>query len=122
MKVIIAGGRDYFLTPADYSVLDLLHTQYSFTEVIHGNAQGADQGGKQWAMRRGLCLKAFEADWANLSRRAGPLRNTAMIGYATGAAMLIVFPGGRGTADITRKAHAAGLCVINAHQFKAEAL
>jgi hypothetical protein len=84
------------------------------------NALGADQGGKQWAMRRGVCLKAFEADWANLSRRAGPIRNTAMVQYATGAAMLIAFPGGRGTADITRKAHAAGLQVIEAHSLKRE--
>ncbi len=34
MKVIIAGGRNYAFDERDLEILDTLHAQYDFTEIV----------------------------------------------------------------------------------------
>ena len=109
MRAIICGGRDYVLTDADRAWLDELRNQLPITEVVCGCARGADTGGKEWALSRGVPVKDLPADWSGLGRKAGPIRNSAMAEYA-GAC--IAFPGGRGTADMLAKAEAKGLVVV----------
>ena len=53
------------------------------------------------------CL-TFPADWKTYGRAAGPLRNARMIAEGK-PDLVLAFPGGRGTADMTRKARAAGV-------------
>ena len=50
MKVIIAGGRDYILTPTDLEWLEALHKVWCFSEIISGAAKGADEAGEVWAV------------------------------------------------------------------------
>lgn len=109
MKTIIAGGRDYILTDADRAWLDGLKDSLPITEVVNGGAKGADMGGDQWARIRGLPLKRFPADWRRYKVSAGPRRNQQMADYAEAC---ILFPGGKGTADMKAKAVAKGLRVI----------
>lgn len=120
MKIIIAGGRDYKMTWDDWAYLDrFLGT---ITEVVSGKARGADSAGEAWAEARGIPVKPFPADWDDMTvtpcrprRRpdgseynaaAGHARNQAMADYADG---VILFPGGRGTADMWARARFAGL-------------
>lgn len=112
MKVIIAGGRTYALSRIDYALLDGLHRQYAFMEVVHGDQAGADRCGKAWAAQRGIPCRAFPADWKMHGRAAGPLRNSAMVAYVGAGGLLVAFQGHRGTADIVKKAVRAGLDVI----------
>lgn len=57
-----------------------------------------------------VAVEARPADWKRFGRAAGVLRNTAML--ADRPELVIAFPGGKGTADMVRKAKAAGLEVI----------
>lgn len=54
------------------------------TEVVCGEAAGADTLGKQWAELHGITVKSFPADWDRLGKKAGPIRNAEMGVYADG--------------------------------------
>lgn len=111
MKAIIAGGRDYGATDATWRFLDDIHRHLHIREVVSGGARGADAAGERWAEMRGIPIRRFPADWDASGRAAGPLRNEAMAEYADA---LIAFPGGRGTADMVRRAERWKLRVIHA--------
>lgn len=114
-RVIIAGGRKYSLTPRDIQTLNGFTD--TIAEVVTGECKtGADYDAKLWAQFFNIPHKGFPADFKNLGRPAGPIRNSQMINYVCGLddypGMLIVFPGGKGTQDITNKAIKAGLKVL----------
>ncbi|MHB1241735.1 MAG: DUF2493 domain-containing protein [Gammaproteobacteria bacterium] len=110
MRVLACGGRDF----ADWALLcaelDALHAQTPFTCLIHGAAQGADEMAAKWANGKGIHVLAFPADWENLRRAAGPIRNKQMLDEGK-PNLVVAFPGGRGTANMVRQALAAGLTV-----------
>lgn len=109
MRVLVCGGRDYRNVSAVRHSLDVLHAKRGITLIIEGGATGADQLAREWAQRRGIPGLTFEADWS-IGKRAGPQRNQRMVdeGKPDG---VVAFPGGRGTADMIRRAEAAGLKV-----------
>lgn len=107
MKTIICGGRDYYFTHHDYEQLDEILRVKNITEVISGGCTGADACGERWAKEKGIPVKRFLADW-DKGKGAGPLRNEGMASYAE---MCIVFPGGKGTADMKQRALAHGLFI-----------
>lgn len=113
MRTIIAGGRDYQMTPDDWRFLDTV----GITEVVCGEARGADTGGKNWAKARCLPVKSFPADWDRYKKRAGYLRNAQMAQYAEA---VVLFPGGNGTANMREEAIKVGIKVIEAPTTKDE--
>lgn len=113
MKAIIAGGREYRFRMMDIHVLDQLRAELPIDEVITGGSAGADLEAELWARQRKIPVRVFRADWKQLGKRAGPYRNSQMIeAIDPKADVLIVFPGGAGTQDITGKAQAHGMRVI----------
>lgn len=107
MIVIIAGSRQF----NDPALIDqaVAASGLKITEVIHGAAEGIDTLAAAWAQRHQIPVRAFPANWAKHGRAAGPLRNTIMLAAGAGA-LLAVWDGvSRGTKDIIRKAHTAGL-------------
>lgn len=111
MRFIVCGGRDYTDSRAVFHALDRLRARGLVTAIIHGGARGADAHAGSWAEQQaGVELVVFEADWERDGRAAGPKRNARMIaeGRPDG---VVAFPGGRGTADMTRQAEAAGIKV-----------
>lgn len=104
---IIAGGRNYILGPKQRSWLDGVLVATRITHVITGGAEGADQGGADWAKSRNIETVVFPADWKKHGRSAGPLRNEQMAKHAqyinnVGQPLCIIFPGGIGTASMKR--------------------
>ena len=97
MRVIVAGGRD--LTPNKDHIKWLIDTLVSLktTEVICGMAKGADSLGKQVALKMNLKVREFPANWNKYGKLAGPIRNAEM---AKNADACILFPGGKGTANM----------------------
>lgn len=124
------------------SVLDDLHfgtgpdggpggTQRLITCIITGGASGADQGAECWARKRGIPYRGYPAPWEThgewcrcpiieLDRcgAAGPWRNGEMLRLEHAPdkgrqiAHVVAFPGSRGTADMVRRARAAGIDVL----------
>lgn len=114
MKLIIAGGRDFYpegnLRKQAITWLDELNLFYGITEVHHGGAKGADSFGAEWAAFRGIKAIEHKPEWALLGRIAGPVRNGEM---AIAADALALFPGGKGTANMLRQATEHGLEIFS---------
>jgi hypothetical protein len=79
--------------------------------VIHGACPtGADRWADEWATTSWCPAVTFEADWKAHGRAAGPIRNQQMIDDGR-PDLVVAFPGGRGTADMVRRARRAGIVV-----------
>lgn len=107
MKLIIAGGRNYRFSQADYLELNRLD---GVSEVITGGCTGADDDGQLWAEGHCINVRLFLADWKRYGKAAGPIRNRYMAQYADA---LAVFPGGRGTSNMVSEAEKAGLTIYD---------
>jgi hypothetical protein len=110
-RVLVCGGRDYNDKDRIFAVLDAYHDKAGIDVLIDGGARGADQWASAWAGRRGVGTQTYEADWENHGSFAGPMRNTRML-YEGKPDLVIAFPGGRGTADMVKKARRAGVQVV----------
>lgn len=108
MKLIIAGGRDYYFAASDKAKLDAIRLQVR--EVVCGGARGADLEGAAWAVRRKIPVKHFYPNWDKYGKRAGMLRNEQMGEYADAVAL---FPGGKGTQNMFEVAKRRGLQIFD---------
>ena len=109
MKVLVCGGRDYSDRVAVWYTLDAFGPP-PITFVISGMAKGADTFAAQWARRFLIPLQEIPANWQRDGKAAGPIRNQQMLTEGKPDAV-IAFPGGRGTADMVRRAERAGVPV-----------
>jgi len=110
MRVLVTGGRDFGDRKLLFDVLDRLHATHGFKVLIHGDASGADRLSGEWATARGITVEAHPADWKKHGRAAGPIRNQKMLEEKP--ELVVAFPGGKGTADMVRKARQAELEVV----------
>ena len=108
-KILFCGGREFSDAKMVEMAMDRILVRHGRIVVVHGGAKGADTLAGNSATRRRLPVWVFHADWA-LGRIAGPARNQEMLDVAEpdGA---VAFPGGRGTADMVRRCHDAGVPV-----------
>lgn len=109
LRVIVCGGRDFTDQRTVDDALDAVRRKRGDFVLVHGGAQGADLLAGLWAASRGVEFEAHPAAWAQHGRRAGPMRNQYMLDL--GADAVVALPGGRGTADMVRRAEAAGVPV-----------
>lgn len=106
MRVLVCGGRNFTDYKRVCQVLDGLSTVYL---IIHGGARGADSLAGRYAEERGIPVECYPARWKEEGKAAGVLRNQRML--AAEPDIVIAFPGGKGTADMVRRAHKAGVFV-----------
>lgn len=105
-RVLVCGGRDYTDLNRVWDVLDEIKPSH----VIEGGARGADDLASRWAFSREVPCDTYPANWEAHGPAAGPIRNQYML--IDGKPDLVVaFPGGRGTADMVRRARKAGIPV-----------
>lgn len=110
MRVLVCGGRDH---PDPIGVrlhLDSMHAASPIACVITGDARGVDRTAMMWANENGVPTEPYPADWEKHGRAAGPIRNRQMLDEGK-PDLVVAFPGGRGTADLVRRAKAAGIPV-----------
>lgn len=107
MRVLVCGGRNYSDKCYLWSVLDGLGPP-EVSAIISGAAKGADALAAEWAKRFGFPLYEFPADWKAHGKAAGPIRNQRMIDDGK-PDLVVAFAGGRGTADMTRRAEISGI-------------
>ncbi len=113
MRVLVCGGRDYRNIAFVWRTLDKLHAETPFTALMQGGAKGADAAAREWAATKtGIQRYVCRADWDRHGKAAGPLRNQRMLEWKPD--LIVAFPGGAGTADMVRRAKAAGVKVIHA--------
>lgn len=111
MRVLVCGGRDYRDAAHLDRVLQQINAEGAIDTIIHGAARGADQLGEAWGLRWGKNLEPYPADWGTFGLSAGPRRNAVMLRDGK-PDLVVAFPGGKGTADMVRRARRAGVRVI----------
>jgi len=116
--LMVCGGRDYADSAHVFGVLDALQP----CAVVHGacgvdadrprwaRLRGADRIAHAWCARRQVPVIRVPARWSVLGRRAGAVRNQQMLELYH-PALVVAFPGHLGTADLVRRARAAGVPV-----------
>jgi hypothetical protein len=111
MRLLVCGGRDYTDGATAFALLDRIHAMRPITCVIQGDARGADTLARHWACSHSVPHEDYPADWRTHGKAAGHIRNAQMLAEGR-PDKVVAFPGGRGTADMVRKARAAGLNVL----------
>ncbi len=110
-RILVCGGRDFRGQAMLFGVLDMEAEQTPIDLIIQGGASGADELARQWAYSRGCKVRAYFADWEAHGKAAGPIRNQEMLDDGR-PAKVIAFAGGRGTADMIRRARKAGIEIV----------
>ena len=112
MRAIVCGGRDFDDRQRLWDGLEAFHnSEGRITALAHGAAPGADSMAGQWAKDEGVPVYTYPARWKQEGKAAGPLRNQRMLEDFK-PDVVIAFAGGRGTADMIRRAEAEGVRVI----------
>ncbi|MGE8141727.1 DUF2493 domain-containing protein [Novosphingobium sp. NPDC080210] len=101
-RVLVYGGRDF--NDADHVgfILDVIRKRYGIAVVIEGEAPGADTLARDWAQLMNIPVEPYFAEWQLFGPRAGTIRNARMLREGK-PDLAVGFPGGRGTADMTRR-------------------
>ncbi len=113
MRVLVCGGRDYGRRSKVVERLDKLLPLRDLVLIHGGCPTGVDRFADDWAMANFVAFREFPADWNRWGRAAGPIRNQEMVDVGR-PHLVIAFPGGAGTADMVRRARAAGVRVEEA--------
>jgi hypothetical protein len=79
------------------------------SEVIHGGARGADLLAAGLAVGLGLDVTEYPADWRGEGKRAGVLRNLAMLNSEPDLVLAFWDGLSLGTAHVVREARARGI-------------
>lgn len=110
VKVVITGDRHWKDRFAIARAFDIVRA----THVVEGECSGADLLARAEAESRGLTVSKFPADWANLGRAAGPVRNAVMLDQNPDVVLAFHdnLMGSKGTKNCVLRALERGLDVI----------
>lgn len=123
MIIGVTGDRNYTDEEKVDEVLKGCLTEFGKIVIIHGDARGLDNLAKKWAIENNVKEVGYRVDWKDFSPPfkivrspygyeynvlAGFKRNQKMIDEA-GIELLLVFPGGKGTKDMTKRAKKADI-------------
>jgi hypothetical protein len=101
---LICGGRNFDCMETFDAVMGQLVGMWGLpSKIVHGAASGADSLADRWGKRVAIEVIAMPAEWEKHGSAAGPLRNEDML-MQHKPKRVIAFPGGRGTADMVRRA------------------
>lgn len=111
LRILITGSRHYSDRDKIGLVFRNLMKRFKNDEyiLISGNARGADKLGEEAAEELGWTVERYPADWNRYGKRAGGIRNQAMVD--SGADLCLAFPteGSIGTWDCVRRAKKADI-------------
>lgn len=94
---------------------------YGELTIIHGKAKGGDTIAQDFATNQWLKEEQYPADWEKHGKAAGHIRNQQMLDEGK-PDIVVAFPGGRGTADMIRRAKAANIPVVEVEYQEPEPL
>lgn len=80
-RVVVAGCRDFndYETAKAYidNCISNIRKENEII-IVSGGAMGADALGERYARENGFEIEVYPADWENLGKKAGPIRNEQM--------------------------------------------
>lgn len=116
-RVLVTGSRSWDAADVVASaLLDVWHDAVQDGSpgivVVHGACpRGADAIAAAWCEVQGVPVEPHPADWAGLGRRAGPVRNAAMVEAGASVCLAFIRGGSRGASHTAGLAEAAGIPV-----------
>jgi hypothetical protein len=121
-RVLVTGSRTWTDTDLIGSVLaDIDHAHPGRLTIIHGACpRGADTITDAWCRQRGVPVQAHPADWSRHGRRAGYVRNTAMVATAPDACVAFIADHSPGATHCADTAEAAGIPTTRRHHTSKE--
>ena len=108
MVILVCGGRTYNNKDKVNEVLSSIHKETPISVLIHGAAKGADTLAGYWARENGIKEKQYPALWNTHGKAAGIMRNQKMLDDNK-VDLVVAFPGGKGTADMSQRAKKANI-------------
>tara|TARA_R110001632_G_scaffold82498_4_gene183146 strand:+ start:2558 stop:2932 length:375 start_codon:yes stop_codon:yes gene_type:complete len=106
--LMICGSRHFtkysiFKKCMDIVLIKMKDDNFEIVKVISGGAKGADTLAERWSKEKGYPFKPYYAEWDSFGKKAGPIRNSAMVRDAN---RIVAFPyeSSTGTHDSIRKA------------------
>lgn len=127
--IIVSGGRTYGEQiegkPPEqtekekrhvFETLDALHAKRPIHTLVQGGAKGADRLAAIWTVANEVNCIRCPAKWKKHGKPAGPIRNREMMDYVP--ELVVVFPGGDGTANMVKTARALNTDVLDLRHVK----
>jgi len=109
--VIVTGGRDY----EDYAMVADVLDLFDADLIIQGGAAGADRMARDYAYQNNIICETVKADWNKHGKAAGPIRNLEMLKKYPNA-VVVAFPGGKGTENCVKQAASLNMIVLTVHK------
>jgi hypothetical protein len=116
VRALICGSRDWTDRAAVAVVLEGLRVEsidvFEPLVVVEGCAGGADSVAHAWEEDQWVAHEHYPADWRRHGKAAGPIRNQQMLDTKPEVVWAFVtkpLEESRGTADMVRRARAAGI-------------
>lgn len=114
-RALFCGSRDFAIRGPIRRVIEALALQRKGWEIVTGGASGADAIAAEYGHQYGLMVHVVPADWDKHGKAAGPIRNQRML-EELAPKVCYAFSSRRratpGTADMCRRARAAGLPIF----------
>jgi len=116
-RILICGDRAWKNRESVARVLEQMVKKYGRENilVIEGGAEGADSIGREEALRLGITVCTFHANWKWFGKAAGPIRNTKQLKWGRPDRVYAFhkfLPNSKGTKDMVKKAEAKGVKVL----------
>ena len=102
MRLLICGGRHFDNAARIEAELSALHVASFISVIIHGGLPGIGGAAEAWARRNKVHVIRYPANFS-LGKSGDATRDEFMLADSR-AEMLLVFPGGRRTAELLREA------------------
>ena len=117
MKILVTGSRnwtdEYPIRTRLEQIMGGVPWDAKEPTIMHGDCRGADKIAARIALELGYTVEAYPADWT-LGRKAGPIRNTQMVGLldpSTDLVLAFQLDGSRGTQHTITAARKRGVRV-----------
>lgn len=114
MKVLVTGSRFYANDAKVWHELGELRRRHPLLTIIQGGASGADLLAREWCKEvmnvKCITESVTQEEWKRYGRYAGNIRNQRMLDMHA-PDLVLAFPGGKGTADMVRRARHYGVPV-----------
>lgn len=113
-RVLLTGSRSWPDPTVIVAALGTLHAEHGDRlVVVHGACRsGADMIADKWCRRSGVAVERFPADWKHAGRRAGLIRNEAMVATRPDLCLAFIHQSSPGATHCARMAQSAGVPTV----------
>lgn len=112
-RVLVTGSRTWTDLSVIVAALDGLLIEHPDMVLVHGKCpKGVDLMADAWAARRGVPVEGHPADWGAYGKRAGFLRNQAMVDTGPQMCLAFIMDGSRGATHCANAARTAGIPTV----------